>query len=320
MLRALVCLVLTVSCFAAGPAFDAASVKVTGPEVHQPYLITGGPGTNDPGRFRAPHISMTTLLQRAFGISTDQFKGPAVQQAFSAGVFFDVTATMPPDTTKEQFQLMLQNLLIERFHLVFHKETANFPGYDLVVDKGGPKFKEVFPDPAAAANPSPGAAGISISTSIGRSPDNFPDFPQVTGPRTMNQVANGKERTKYQERTMAEFVSNLGYVIGSSMGKPVTQGYPQARVVDKTGLTGKYTFILEYSSEAGAAFRNLAIPGQGNPEAPGAAPAVANDPGGGAPNIIVAIQKQLGLRLDKTADNSLEVVVVDSVDKTPTEN
>jgi uncharacterized protein (TIGR03435 family) len=213
---------------------------------------------------------------------------------------------------------MLQNLLMERFHLVFHRETGNFAGYDLVVDKGGPKFKEVFPDPTVVVDPSL-AASSSMSMSTGRGPANFPEFPQVAGPRTMSQMAGGKQRTKYQERTMAEFVSNLGFIIGSSMGKPVTQGYAQPRVVDKTGLTGKYTFILEYSSEAGAALRGL-MAAQGNPETPGASPPVADDPGGGAPNIIVAIQKQLGLRLDKTADIPLEVIVVDSVDKTPTEN
>ena len=59
-------------CLADGPTFDAASVKVTGPEVRPPYSITGGPSTNDPGRFRAPHITMTTLIQRAFNVSLDQ--------------------------------------------------------------------------------------------------------------------------------------------------------------------------------------------------------------------------------------------------------
>jgi len=117
---------------------------------------------------------------------------------------------------------------------------------------------------------------------------------------------------------MAEFVSNLGYVIGSSMGKPVTQGYPQPRVVDKTGLAGKYTFILEYSTEAGQAM-SLQMAGLGR-DAATAPPATASDPGGGAPNIIVAIQKQLGLRLDKTADIPLPVIIVDKLDKTPTEN
>ena len=46
----------------------------------------------------------------------------------------------------------------------------------------------------------------------------------------------------------------------------------------------------------------------------------ASDPDGGLPNIFVAIQKQLGLRLDKAADIPLDMIVVDSVDKVPTEN
>ena len=169
-------LLLRAVCFAEGPTFDAASVRISGPDVRPPYLITGGPGTNDPGRFTAPRIAMITLLQRAFGVNTDQFKGPAAVQAFATGVFYDVTATMPPDTTKEQFQMMLRNLLVERFHLVFHRDTANFTGYDLVVDKGGPKFKEVFPDPAATVDPSQ-SVGASIMMSSGRGPGNFPEFP-----------------------------------------------------------------------------------------------------------------------------------------------
>ena len=43
-------------------------------------------------------------------------------------------------------------------------------------------------------------------------------------------------------------------------------------------------------------------------------------PDGGLPNIFTAIQKQLGLRLNKTADVPMDVIVVESVDKVPTEN
>jgi uncharacterized protein (TIGR03435 family) len=45
----------------------------------------------------------------------------------------------------------------------------------------------------------------------------------------------------------------------------------------------------------------------------------ASDPSG-ATDIVTAIRKQLGLRLDKIADVPLDVIIVDSVDKTPTEN
>ena len=68
----------------------------------------------------------------------------------------DVT---PRVTLEHQFHQMLQNLLAERFHLVFHRETRNFPGYELVVDKGGPKFKEVTPTPDANPGSPPRRAG-----------------------------------------------------------------------------------------------------------------------------------------------------------------
>ena len=127
---------------APGQTFDAASVKLTGPDVQQPFTITGGPGTNDPGLFRA-RITMYSLLAKAFDVSTDQITGPAWLRDVAYN--YTLVATMLPNTTKKQFHKMLQNLLVERFHLVFHRETRDFPGYELVVDKGGPKFKEVIP-------------------------------------------------------------------------------------------------------------------------------------------------------------------------------
>ena len=302
------------------PAFEVASVKISGPpELGMLYRVTGGPGTHDPGRFHGPHMSMLAMLIRAFGVAADQIHGPAGQTSY------DIDATMPPDTTKEQFQQMFQNLLIERFHLVFHRETRNFPGYALVVDTGGPKIKEVAPDP------SPVAITPEVFLQAAQGEDGFA---LQHGPATMFQPGpSGKWRTKYQERSMAEFVADLGGLIASSQGKGSGPGDPRPRVVDKTGLTGKYTFILEYydavmaSAIAGLrAAPGPALPGLRAAENPGGGGGAADnqaptaaDPAGGA-DIFHAIRKQLGLRLDKTADVPLGVIVVESVDKTPTEN
>jgi uncharacterized protein (TIGR03435 family) len=114
---------------------------------------------------------------------------------------------------------------------------------------------------------------------------------------------------------MAEFVSNLGFLIGSSQGKSVLQGFPQPRVVDKTGLTGKYTFILEFY-DAGTAALRATLPMHSDAGSADTPPAAASDPRGGV-SIFAAIQKQLGLRLDKTADLPLDVIVIEGVDKTP---
>jgi len=45
----------------------------------------------------------------------------------------------------------------------------------------------------------------------------------------------------------------------------------------------------------------------------------ASEPGG-FPDIFVALQKQLGLRLDKSKDVPMDVIVVESLDKIPTAN
>jgi hypothetical protein len=52
---------------AAGPTFDAASVKLADPNLRQ-SIVTGGPGSNDSGHFRVPVTFMFDLLTRAFGV------------------------------------------------------------------------------------------------------------------------------------------------------------------------------------------------------------------------------------------------------------
>ena len=42
---------------------------------------------------------------------------------------------------------MLQALLAERFRLAAHREQRVVPSYSLVVDKGGPKLREVQQEP-----------------------------------------------------------------------------------------------------------------------------------------------------------------------------
>jgi uncharacterized protein (TIGR03435 family) len=71
---------------AKGQTFDAASVKLKGPDVQPPYTITGGPGTNDPGLFRAQRINMFSLLARAFDVSADQIARSAWLREFDTNV------------------------------------------------------------------------------------------------------------------------------------------------------------------------------------------------------------------------------------------
>jgi uncharacterized protein (TIGR03435 family) len=91
--------------------------------------MRGGPGTDDPGRITYPRVFLMHLLTMAYGVPSDQFSGPE----WLSTEQYSITARIPPNTTKGQFNLMLRNLLVERFHLALHHETRDFPAYELVV-------------------------------------------------------------------------------------------------------------------------------------------------------------------------------------------
>jgi len=285
-----------------GPTFEVASVKVAGPETTSAGKMSGGPGTGDPGRFHAPHMDMFSLLMKAFGVELDQIKGPGWLVSMGQPSY-DIDAVVPANTTTEQFQKMLQNLLIERFHLVFHHETRNFPGYELVVDKGGPKIKEVTTDPTAEF-PGPQVAS--------RAPKGDDGFPMLHGSFTLTKAGGavggpGKYQKKYNEQSMAEVAKDLGRLVAQARGLSPLD--PRPRVLDKTGLPGKYSFVLAYFNPYEAAAAGAGPPSTLN----------ASDPADTG-DVFSAVRKQLGLRLDKTADVPVDLIVVESVDRTPTEN
>jgi len=74
-------------------------------------------------------------------------------------------------------------------------------------------------------------------------------------------------------------------------------------VVDKTGLTGRYTFTLEFSQPF--------PPGYTLPQ---------DSPAADLPDLFVALREKLGLRLNKTHGVPVDVIVVDSLDSFPTAN
>src|SRR5215813_10271544 len=129
------------------PVFDAASIRVVKLSSHPTFGNWGGPGTKDPGRIHFCCVGMFSLVMRAFDVELDQISGPSWIMDNMGPNLYQLDATMPATTTKAQLQVMLQNLLRERFHLQIHREKRNFPGYELVVADGGPKLKESRPDP-----------------------------------------------------------------------------------------------------------------------------------------------------------------------------
>jgi uncharacterized protein (TIGR03435 family) len=91
----------------------------------------------------------------------------------------------------------------------------------------------------------------------------------------------------------------LGPTLSNVTGRPV---------VDKTGLTEKYDFVLEWTPDAGADARAQGF-GNGISE-PAPAP--------GGPTIFTALQEQLGLRLE-SQKGPVQTIVIDRAEK-PSEN
>ncbi len=286
-------------CLAQGPAFDAASVRLAS-SAERYSGMTGGPGTSDPGRVRFGKVTLTALLATAFGVQPDQISGPLWIGDAMGPDKYDVVASMAPDTTREQFRTMLRKLLADRFELVVHHGTRNVPGYELVIAKGGAQLIE-------AQVSKPGVESAEGLHRLSVEKDGWPILPQ--GSHSIRFALRDRERVMYQERSMAGFAEALGPMIGNSIGGDPAAGWP--RVADKTGLTAKYTFKLEYSCArcAGMQSERESPPG-----------ALREQDPLGVPNIFGALERQLGLSLQKAKSVPIELIVVDHALKVPTAN
>jgi uncharacterized protein (TIGR03435 family) len=253
------------------PSFEVASVKPSGPTSVRNF--GGGPGTDDPGRYTATRAHLLDLVFEAYDLKMyEQVSGPGWIDEEE----YDVTAKVPPETSRRGFRTMLQNLLAERLRLQIHHETREFRVYELVVAKNGPKLKP-------AGEPHKGAPSTSqVRASRGQSalPPGEPDMVEVFGPDTCRLTA--------QQEPTSE--------LASALSGPMAAGL---KVIDKTGLTGKYDFALYYSWKATGGLEDAQ-------DAP-------------APTLNQALQEQLGLKL-VAGKAPFDVVVIDHAEKVPTEN
>jgi uncharacterized protein (TIGR03435 family) len=263
--------------------------------------VRGGPGTSDPENFNFSG-QLLMLLRFAYGVDFDQISGPN----WLASERYVVSAKIPQGSKPEQTCAMLQNLLEQRFHMSLRRVPKEVPAYELVVANGGPKLKETaYPDLG------PGTGRLSDPSALrgnGLDKDGFPNL--TAGMRSLGSMRDGVMHWSYRAYTIPELVTNLlyGEVATEAGQNPLTGGtmYTLGRVVDHTGLTGKYDFTLAYtSSRMGFGAANSPAP-------------VGQDPTG-RPDLFEAIEKQLGLKLQKTVAR-LDVLVIDHIDKVPEEN
>ena len=96
--------------------------------------------------YQAENVSLKNLLLNAYNLKEAQLVnlppwGDSARFDINAKVV-DPDETVLNNLTQQQRGSMLQAMLAERFQLKSHTDTAVLPVYELVVAKGGPKFKE----------------------------------------------------------------------------------------------------------------------------------------------------------------------------------
>jgi len=205
--------------------FEAASVKISpapGPDEVMRTGCHGGPGSTDPGLFVCTRASITNFIQYAFHLLPYQL---AVQW-YPDDPTYEIAAKVPPGTTKEEFHVMLQNLVIDRFKLAFHYAKKEMPVRYLVVAKGGLRMKESPPEPANTEVVADSATGPATTSTPDRIPYSM-------------TMKNGRSTWMARGVTMGGIVSMLA----AHLREPITDG---------TALTGKYDFTLSWVAESSA--------------------------------------------------------------------
>lgn len=283
------------------PAFEAASLKVAAKRFIPGVSgrMNGGPGTGDPGRIVYTRIPLVQLLMKAWDVEYYRIAGPAWLKASAPDAdLYDITATMPPGTTRQQFQGMLRNLLVERFRIRLHHEARTYPGYELVVAPGGSKLKA----PANPDAPDPGSGPTGKSGD-----DGFLLLPPGHG-KGVRMAANGIY-AKFQNCTIAELIEPyLQSFLQQSTGAQTNH------IADMTGLSGKYDYTLKFDAR-GADSAVVAAPGA-RAASPSDSPSVPS----GLPNLFTAMEKQLGLKLIKSKGFPLDTIVIDQIQEVPAGN
>ena len=83
---------------------------------------------------------------------------------------YDIAAKVAPGSTNQQVNLMLQNLLKERFGVALHHDLREFAMDELVLARGGPKLKATTLDPNSPLPPPEGEPKLKTD------PNGFPEL------------------------------------------------------------------------------------------------------------------------------------------------
>lgn len=266
------------------PQFEVATVRRS-PEGPQNQVKVGL--HIDGAQVRIASLTLKDYIGMAYRARTSQVFGPD----WISSDRFDIAATIPQGHKPAEFREMLQVLLADRFQLKFHKEQREFSVYALVLGKHPLKLTPAPPDEEKGNAPEPievtgggSVAGVNVNLGHGSSWSFVPN------------------RFEAKKLSMKVFASNL-------------ERFADRPIVDKTGLKGQFDFAFDINPEdyqpmliRSAIAAGVSLPPQALRLLDRSSSASLSD-----------ALEQIGLRLEPRKE-PLDVMVVDSANKTPSEN
>lgn len=251
------------------PAFEVASVKP-----NKSGESVGSIGSRPGGQFVVRNNALRNMIRNAYELQNFQIVGGPdwIDQEK-----FDITAKAPTENpSTQEFRVMVQALLADRFRLVVHRETREMPIYALVLARPdgrlGARLNRSMTDCAAIAEAA--RRGGPPPAPAAPNPNGAPQCGTRTLPGRI--LAGGV--------SMADLARNISNFAGRM-------------TLNKTGLTGVFDLDLEYTPDQ--------LPPEGT-----LPPGVPRPPVDG-PSLFTAVQEQLGLKLDPQR-GPVNVLVIDS--------
>jgi uncharacterized protein (TIGR03435 family) len=269
------------------PAFEVASIR---PSINAPRQAVAAAGRTDGAQFRIAGLTIRDYISMGYAVKLNQISGPD----WITTDRFDIAATLPEGSRPDQVPSMMQALLEDRFELKTHREKKEFPVYALRVSSSGLKMTEVLSDPGVeqtdAKTPQTftrQGSGRGISLDLGQgSSFNF---------------ANNKFEAK--KLTMASLASML-------------ERFLDRPVMDLTGMNGSYDVAFDLSPEDYRVMLIRAATAAGLVMSPDSLRILDESP---VPASLFEGLAKFGLNL-KAHRAPLDMLVVDNIRKTPTEN
>jgi uncharacterized protein (TIGR03435 family) len=247
------------------PRFDAVSIKR-----HVGDTFNGAMATS-PGRYRATNVTLIQIIGLGWDVPMGIAFGIKGLPPWATQESYDVEIVWPPGTPPDQMRQMGRAMFAERFSLSAHYEEIDDPSYALTIARPdgrlGPQLKRSTIDCDA----------VEAERRAGNPPK---DLPNGSGPCAMKMSGDGIVSGGISMTTLA----------------PNLTGPAGRQVVDRTGLDGRWEFVLHFSRE------------ERDP----------NAPLGLYPSLFSALQEQLGLKLVPFVGKN-KLLVIDHVER-PTEN